>query len=268
MREVFLQTSEVIKRFGGLCAVNSVSLEVEEQNIHALIGPNGSGKTTLLNLISGLYRLNGGWIQFAGKQLNGLPPYAISRLGIGRTFQNIRLFQELTVLENVMVGQHYRNDAGLLPTILLLQKARQTESDFYDKAMAALAFVGLDNIADSDVKRLPYGKRRLVELARALAMQPQLLMLDEPSAGLNPTETVELMECIRAINKQSITILLVEHNMRLVMGLANRISVLDFGRKIAEGTPEEIRNNQDVIEAYLGADYRHEGAVQSIGEKL
>ena len=268
MKETLLQIVDGLKRFGGLCAVNNVSLEIEKESIHALIGPNGSGKTTLLNLISGLYTLSGGNIFLEGKQLNGLPPHLISRLGVGRTFQNIRLFHELTVLQNVMVSQHHLNQAGLLSTLLLSQKARQTEKDFREKAMESLDLVGLGDLADLYVSGLPYGKKRLVELARALAMQPQLLMLDEPSAGLNPTETLELMERIRSINQQSITIFLVEHNMRLVMGLANRITVLDFGRKIAEGTPDEIKNNPAVIEAYLGSDYRHEGKAQSIGAIL
>ncbi len=268
MTEVLLQISEVVKRFGGLCAVNKVSIDVEENRIHALIGPNGSGKTTLLNMISGLYPFTEGTIHLANKQINGLPPYAISRLGVGRTFQNIRLFHELTVLENVMVSQHHLNKVGLVSTLILSQKARQTEKNFHDKAMEALAFVELDGIANSYVGGLPYGKRRLVELARALAVQPRLLMLDEPSAGLNPTETVELMDRIRSINQQSVTIFLVEHNMRLVMGLAERISVLDFGKKIAEGVPDEIKNNKAVIEAYLGSDYHHVGSVQSAGANL
>lgn len=254
MTENILSIERVTKRFGGLIAVNEVSMEVRRGSIYALIGPNGSGKSTLLNVVNGLYRDDGGQILFDGKKINGLPPYEIARLGIGRTFQNIRLFPSMTVLENVMVGQHFRNTAGFMPALLKLPKAREMEHSFREKAIQALEFLGLGDMLNFESTGLPYGQQRMLEIARALVMEPKLLLLDEPAAGLNPTETSTLMKRIRQINEQGITILLVEHNMRFVMDISEAITVLDFGKVICQGTPDVVKNDHRVIEAYLGDD--------------
>lgn len=263
MSDIILNVQNVTKRFGGLTAVNEVSLQVREGSIHALIGPNGSGKSTLLNLINGIYRLDGGQIHFNGSRIDGLAPYQVARLGIGRTFQNIRLFHHLTVLQNVMVGQHYRYGVGFLPTVLKTPFARQREKELTQKALETLEFLGLKDAADVGSIHLPYGQRRMVEIARALVMEPRLLILDEPAAGLNPTETITLMERLRQINKRGISILLVEHNMRFVMDISESITVLDFGRVICEGNPDYVKGDSKVIEAYLGSQNNYEFAETS-----
>jgi branched-chain amino acid transport system ATP-binding protein len=253
MSECLLNVENSTKRFGGLVAVNEVNLKVRTGSIHALIGPNGSGKSTLLNLISGIYRLDSGQIVFGARKLSGLAPYQIARQGVGRTFQNIRLFRRLSVLQNVMVGQHFRNRTGLFANIMKTGPARRKEGELAQVALAKLKFLGLDDVTSTPSTSLPYGRQRMVEIARALVMDPQILLLDEPAAGMNPTESAVLLDRIRRINGQGITILLVEHNMRFVMSISERITVLDFGKVIAEGTPDEISCNPKVIEAYLGS---------------
>ncbi|WP_434510721.1 ABC transporter ATP-binding protein [Desulfitobacterium sp. AusDCA] len=242
----------VTKKFGGLTAVNSVELNIEKGEIRALIGPNGSGKTTFINLISGVYQLTDGKIMFNGKEISNLKPYKITETGISRTFQNIRLFPELSVIQNVMVGRHTQIKYGLWDSWLRTRKERHEEEKNRQICFDFIQFVGLDGKENFKAKNLSYGQQRLVEIARALAAEPSLLLLDEPAAGMNSKEKMELMNLIRKINERGITILLIEHDMKLVMEVSNQISVLNFGRLIAEGTPKEIGNNSSVIEAYLG----------------
>lgn len=252
---VLLQVNSVRKAFGGLEAVNDVSFEVWRGQVKAIIGPNGAGKTTLFNLVTGFYMPTTGSVQLDGSTLSGLSPYIIATQGVARTFQNIQLFDHMTVLENVMVGRHLRSRGGILAAALRLPGVWAQDRDSRERALEKLAMVGLTDKAHELAMNLSHGQRREVEIARALATEPTLLLLDEPVAGLSMAEAIDLIDLIYKINEMGITIILVEHDMGLVMDVADEVVVLDYGRKIAEGDPDSIRNNPDVIAAYLGEDY-------------
>jgi branched-chain amino acid transport system ATP-binding protein len=248
--------------FGGLKAVDSVDLDVREGEIVALIGPNGAGKTTFFNCITGIYPPDSGDINLIppgrkAERVNGLKPNKITSRGMARTFQNIRLFQNMTALENIMVGRHCRTHAGVLGAMFKGPRTRKEEREIVASSYTLLHNVGLGEFVNEHAKNLPYGAQRRLEIARALATDPFLLLLDEPAAGMNPLETEKLMELIETIRKSGVSILLIEHDMKLIMKISDRILVLDHGLKIAEGNPEEIRNNQKVIEAYLGSSQKN-----------
>ncbi len=247
-----LETRRLTKKFGGLTAVNGVDLLIEERMITALIGPNGSGKTTYFNLLTGVYPPNEGDIFFDGENLTGLKPSHIARRGVSRTFQNIQLFQRLTVLENVMVAQDLHCRATVMGAYFRTPAMVKEEREVREKAQSLIELVGLRGMEGQEARNLPYGAQRLLEIARALATRPKLLLLDEPAAGMNVSESGDLMSLIRKIRDRGITVLLVEHDMRVVMGISDRVAVLNFGQKIAEGTPEEVKKNPEVIRAYLG----------------
>ena len=247
-----LRLIQLGKRFGGLQAVNDVGFSLRQGVIKAVIGPNGAGKTTLFNLISGALAPTSGEIRFQGRAIQGLKPYRIAALGIARTFQNIKMFAGMTALENVMVGRHVQSSAGFVASMLRTPRCRREEVAIREKALELLDFLGIADCADSEATSLSFGQQRAVELARALALEPKLLLLDEPAAGLNIYETAEVGRLIARIRDLGVTILLVEHDMSLVMDISEEIVVLSFGEKIAEGLPTEIQNNPEVIKVYLG----------------
>jgi branched-chain amino acid transport system ATP-binding protein len=248
-----LTAENLRKEFGGLVAVNDVDFTIPEGSIISLIGPNGAGKTTFFNMLTGMYAPTSGRIVFDGVEVTDKPPHAITALGIGRTFQNIRLFQQMTALENVLVGMHPRLKGGILGSIIGTPRVRREERKAHERARELLRFSGLRGRDDELSRNLPYGDQRRLEVARALATEPKLLLLDEPTAGMNPQETDAFTAFVGKLrSEEKLTVLLIEHDMRVVMGISDRVTVLDYGEKIAEGAPKEIQRNERVIEAYLG----------------
>lgn len=247
-----LEVKDLSKRFGGLQAVDQVSFGVPQGAIKALIGPNGAGKTTLFNLVSGVFAPDAGTIAFAGGEIQGRPPYQVAAAGLARTFQHIRLFPQMTVLENIMIGRHVHSRAGFLAGMLGLPATRREERAIRARALTIMEFLGIADLAESEATRLAYGQQRIVELGRALACEPKLLLLDEPAAGLNMRETAEMAKLIARIRAAGVTILLVEHDMALVMKISDEIVVLSYGRKIADDTPLAIQKHPEVIKVYLG----------------
>ncbi|MDO4370236.1 MAG: ABC transporter ATP-binding protein [Clostridia bacterium] len=250
----FLKIDNITMQFGGLRAVDSVSMEVHQGEIVSLIGPNGAGKTTVFNMITGVYQITSGSMDFLGEKLEGKMPQEIVQLGIARTFQNLRLFPKMRVIENVMVGMHTNTSYNFFDSLFRTPRFRREESEKQVKAVEILESIGLAHYIDSYAESLPYGEQRKVEIARAMATDAKLLLLDEPAAGMNPAESEELLEFIRHLRDIGYTVLLIEHDMNVVMNISDRIYVLDHGKLIANGLPHEIANNQNVIDAYLGGE--------------
>lgn len=250
-----LRTENVVMQFGGLTAVKDFNLELNKGEIVALIGPNGAGKTTAFNMITGVYTPTSGKIYFKDKEITGLRPDKITKLGIARTFQNIRLFKDLSVLDNVLIANHLHIESGLFGSVFRMPKYRKEEKLMVEKSLELIEKVGLSDVINEKSSSLPYGKQRRLEIARALATNPEVLLLDEPAAGMNPKETEDLTEFIQHIRDEfDLTIFMIEHHMQVVMGISHKIYVFDYGVTIAKGSPYEIQNNQRVIEAYLGVN--------------
>ena len=256
--ETTLELKHVTKRFSGLVAVNDLSIQVERGCIHSLVGPNGSGKSTTISMINGMLPLTDGEIRFNNQTISNLSTHEIARCGIGRTFQNIKVFGTMTVLENVMVGGHAlnRHSGGLIKYLLNVKGTNEEERMIRERAESVLEFIGMKDLMHQQVRNLAYGRQKMTELGRALMTQPQLMLLDEPAAGLNPSERAELTDMLCKVHDSGVGLFLVEHNMDIVMTISHRITVINFGAKIAEGTPDEVKNDDEVIRAYLGSKYK------------